>query len=171
MAGTGPGDLDSAALELLTAAVEALDSIPSFSGLDSLSGAPSRAFVSPGRPAADCEQLTVHAQRVAGTPADQKDARQNSVTFVVTLYRCVPKPDASMKAPRPEALEASAAQLNADGWALWNHIFEKIRAGDLFAKCPPIIWDGMDALEPAGGAAGWRLTIRATIDGYQEASA
>ena len=54
MAGTGPGDLFDIADELKDICIEALDSIPDFTGLEDLNGAPAYAFVSPAAPIPDC---------------------------------------------------------------------------------------------------------------------
>lgn len=179
MAGVGPGDLDERCLALLEAAVEALDSIPGFTGLDTLKGAPARQFVSPGRPAADCEQVCVHASLIAedamqptGTGAGtrhKQEFRVNVPTYVVTVHRCLPTPGPNMNPPSRDDLEAAAAQTNADVWALWNHLWNLAREGQLFGgKCRLIYMDRAQALEPSGGIGGWTLTIRAQTEGYEE---
>lgn len=180
MAGIGPGDLDLAALDVLNAAVAALETIPSFDGLESLSGAPERRYLSPGRPPADCNQLTVHVQRIGedatrppglGTGTRHKqEFRVNLVTFVITVYRCTPTIDKAGRAPSVAALEGADAQLNADAWALWNYIWNKLRAGELLGRCRLVYMDGIDALENSGGMGGFRLTIRGQIEGYEEAA-
>lgn len=179
MAGIGPGDLDSLALEILQAAVAALDSIPTFAGLESLQGAPERQYVSPGRPMPDCEQIAVHVSQIVedatpptGTGAGTRHRQQfrvNLPTFVVTLLRCVPGPASSMKPPTVDQLEVAGAQFNADAWAMWNHIWNLLRAGELLGKCKLVYMDRVQALEPAGGYGGWALTIRAQTEGYEEA--
>jgi len=68
----------------------------------------------------------------------------------------------------PDDAEAAAAQVNADGWALWNHIFNLIRAEQLFIKCSKIIWDGLRSITPQGGCGGYTLTLRVESDGYDE---
>ena len=138
MAGTGPGDLYAIATELLDASVEALDSIPVFD--PGLTGAPDRSFVSPGQPAFDCcDQLTVHVAGVTEFPIGQVDthkesARKNLVTFVVTSVRCLAQ-SVGDTPPDADALQQDAEQLDADGWALWNHLWNLMRSGDLFTLC------------------------------------
>lgn len=179
MSGTGPGDLDLVALDFLNAAAAALDTIPTYTGLETLKAAPERRFLSPGKPIPDCDQLTVHVARVTedatrptgiavGTRHKQ-EFRVNLVAFVVTLYRCVPKIGSDLKAPRVDAQEAADAQLNADAWALWNHIWNGLRSGELLPRCRLVYMDALDALENAGGYGGWRLTIRAQVEGYEQA--
>lgn len=180
MAGVGPGDLDLVALDFLNVAAAALDTIPTFDGLDTLLGAPARRYLSPGKPVPDCDQLTVHVARVAedATPPtglgagtrQKQDFRVNLVTLVVTLYRCVPKIGSDLKAPKTEAQEAADAQLNADGWALWNTVWNKLRAGTLRPRCSQVYMDSLTALENSGGYGGWALTIRAQVEGYEEAT-
>lgn len=179
MAGIGPGDLDVLALEVLEAAVAALDSIPTFAGLSDLQGAPTRQYVSPGRPMPDCEQIAIHAALIqpdlskqqggAGTGQSHRfDHRVNLVRFVVTLLRCYPTFDASLRPPKVATLEDFAAQYNADAWAMWNHIWNLLRAGVLLARCKTVYMDEVRALEPSGDFGGWALTMRASLDGYEE---
>jgi hypothetical protein len=169
MAGSGPGDLDALAHELLDAAVEALDTIPILA--PGLGGSPERSFVSPGLPALDCcDQLTVHVAAVNEHPSGQSNthksgARKNLVTLVIHATRCH---DIETVPPLPETLEATAEQMNADGWALWNHFWKLMRSGDLLTLCDEVIWDGLRALTPSGGCGGWTLTIRGAYQGYEE---
>ncbi len=169
------GDLFLLCEETLTAAVYALDTLPAL-GLD---GAPDRAYVSPGEPAFDdcCDhggQLTVYAQNVTADPSTgpQLDRlRRNLIGLVVTSVRCVPSAELSgqkMIPPTVDQLQASAAQIDADGWALWNVLWNLWRAGDLFVQCDKVIWDGLRSIAPSGGCGGWNLFIRATLGGYDD---
>ena len=164
MAGTDATDLYALAQELLSASIEALDTIPTFD--PGLGGAPDRAFVSPGQPAFDCcPQLTVHVQAVNETPAGQSNthktgARHNIVTLVVTAIRCHDLPSDGSP-PSIETLEATAEQMDADGWALWNHLWNLMRSGDLLTLCDEVFWDGLRALTPSGGCGGWVDRLRA----------
>lgn len=178
MAGTGPEDLHALAQEYLSACVESLDTIP----LDivGLAGAPERSFISPGIPVWDCcEQLTVHVDGVTesatspqglGSGRRQAFGRINLVTMIATVTRCVPVAGGTGldALPRIEDLEAAAEQIHADGWALWNHIFNKIRAKELFAICDEIFWNGLRAVAPSGGCGGWTLSLSVQLDGYEE---
>lgn len=165
MAGVGPEDLFAIAQELLDASVDALDTLA-----PGLAGAPERNFVSPGQPALDCcDQLTVHVASVVESPAGQTDthkegARKNIVTFVVTATRCH---DITVIPPAVETLSAVAEQMDADGWALWNHLWNLMRSGELFTLCGPVSWNGLRALIPSGGCGGWTLTISAEVEGYE----
>lgn len=169
--GTDPSDLKALADTFLAACVEALDTIPT--ALPTLDGAPMRSFVAPGRPAADCcPQLTVH---VAGITDDQLGSfvpgrsamttRQNQVTLVMTLFRCAPT-DTVM--PKQSELVAAATQVDADAWALWNHLFNMIRAGTLFSQCAEVKWGFLSALEPQGQCVGWVWPVDVALDGYEE---
>jgi hypothetical protein len=168
MAGVDVNDLHILCRELLDASIEALDTIPS--SAPGLGGAPERSFISPGIPAFDCcDQLTVHAQAVTEHPPGQsnshmKDARKNLVMLVVTATRCH---DLEEVPPPIETLETTAEQMNADGWALWNHLWNLMRSGDLFTLCDEVFWEGLRALTPSGGCGGWTLTLRVALEGYE----
>jgi hypothetical protein len=172
--GTDPTDLMALAEELLAACEDALDTVPTFA--PALEGAPVRSFVSPGSPAADCcPQLTVHvvgveeAQTHGGGLAEGRKAafggRINHVRLGMTLFRCV---DMESQLPLQADLELAAEQVNADGWALWNHLYNMIRCEQLFEKCLGVFWEGLRSMTPEGGCCGWYLSVRVTLDGYEE---
>lgn len=170
MAGIGPTDLQDLAQEFLDACIEALDTIPDYDA--SLMGAPARTFVAPGPVALDCcDQLAVHVGAVSegasapGIPA-ASIARINRISFVATASRCVPVPDASGNPPSTTEQGEAAEQINADKWALWNHIYNLIRTGDLFSRCCDVIWGPLAALQPNGGCGGSTLSITVCFDGY-----
>ena len=174
--GTGPGDLYELAAELRDVCIEALDSIPNFGGLDDLEGAPGYAFVSDAAPIADCcddGMLAVHVNNVGdrfsreGQPGAPK---LNVPTFIVTVLRCVPLGEgagAEYTPPTADQIEESARQLLADGWALWNHIYNLIRAREFLTACQRADFVSMQSIRPADGqCAGWQLAILAQLDGY-----
>lgn len=178
MAGIGPLDLHALAEDLLAACVESLDTIPSFA--PALGGAPERSFISPGIPVWDCcEQLTVHTEGViegdtapGGNAAGRRATytRVNLPVLTASITRCVPTAGGTTVEALPETtdLQDAAEQIHADGWALWNHLFNMIRAGDLFALCDEVFWDGLRAFAPSGGCGGWSITFRVQLDGYEE---
>jgi hypothetical protein len=179
MAGNGPGDLQSLAVEYLDACIAALDTIPTYA--PGLGGAPVRTFISPGVPALDCcPQLSVHAafgNEVVQGPSPLSGGRGatftrvNHVTLVATIARCIPTGSSSKGnyVPPSEAeISAAAKQTNADAWALWNHLYNLVRAGQLFTLCGGVFWEGLRPLQPSGGCGGWTLTVRVATDGYEE---
>lgn len=172
MAGTGPPDLHDLAREFLEACVEALDTIPDYDA--TLAGAPERTFVAPGPVALDCcDQLAVHVGTLLegdSAPFQPKAsvARINLVTLVATASRCVPVPDNNGNPPPVLDQEEAARQINADKWAIWNHIYNLVNADLLFDKCCDVIWGGLTALQPNGGCGGSQLLITVCFDGYEE---
>jgi len=166
VAGTGPSDLYDLAQEYLSACIDALDSVATEDA--TLLGAPDRSFVTYANPAFDCPQLTVHvvpiteSPSIAGGPMSAKTLRINLITLVATSIRCVP--DTTNMTQEEEA----ARQLHADAWALWNHIFNMIRAGAFKDKCTEVWWDGLRPVPAQGGVAGWTLQLRVQLDGYSE---
>ena len=178
MAGTGPQDLHTLAEEFLAACVESLDTIPTF--IPTLEGAPDRSFISPGIPVFDCcEMLAVHVDSVfesdtspGGLAVSRRASwgRINLPTLVASVVRCVPTAGGSQldELPTTASLQDAAEQINADGWALWNHLFNMIRAGELFALCDEVFWEGLRAIAPSGGCGGWVISFRVQLDGYEE---
>ncbi len=176
----GPTDLHEIAEELLAASVEALDTIPTFS--PGLAGAPERSFVSPGRPAFDncCEsggQLTVNSALVTAKQTNfsvqgidpRIGARINHVLFNITIVRCMNTASGQWaEAPLAATLALVAEQTDADAWALWNHLWNMVRAGTLLTLCSELFFDGLRALDPSGGCAGWTLALRVQVDGYED---
>ena len=169
--GADPADLMLFAEEFLAACEEALDTVPI--AIPGLEGAPARSFIAPGQPAADCcPQLTVH---VVGVSEDQLGAfvpgrsamtsRVNQVTLAMTLYRCA---ETEKVMPLESELIAAATQVNADGWALWNHLYNLRCAGALSTLCDSVEWVSLTPIVPSGGCGGWVLTARMQLDGYQE---
>lgn len=174
MAGSGPADLHAICVEVLAAAVDALDTIPSLA--PGLLGAPERAFVSAGTPALDCcNQLTVNAAPVAEAPTaplemgagtrHQQSFRKNYVGFSITITRCGP-PTGDLP-PSPTEQEAVAEQTNADAWALWNYLWNMERSGLLFTLCGGVFNDRLAPITPSGGCYGWVYSFRAEVEGYE----
>ena len=170
-------DLQTLCDEVLAAATFALDSIPGFA--PGLEGAPERTFVSAGQPAFDCcPQLSVNAYRTtegitspfglgAGT-RHRQNFRVNHVGVDVWSARCAATGQ-NGQPPTVAAITAVAEQVNADGWALWNTLWNVNRGGSsdpIVSLCNEWFMDALIPLQPSGGCAGWRLSIRAELAGY-----
>lgn len=173
--GTGPQDLQALCQELLDACVDALDTIPAFA--PALGGAPERRYISPGQSVDECcEQLTVWAAAVQPSPNTPSPSvgkaavtgQINTVNLVVRIIRCVPTGE-SGQPPDTDDLQDAAAQINADGWALWNNLFWDVKSGLLFSVCGEVFWDGLRSITPSGGCGGWNLLLRVELDGYEPA--
>lgn len=172
----GIGDLQTLAQLILDSAAEALDTIPLFDA--GLLGAPDRKFVSPGLPvieASCCNQLTVYVPNLSGNPMDASRPELgmlNIIAFTIQISRCIPSGFDQMgnyKAPSVAALEAASAQLDADAWALWNHLYNLRSSGLLNSLCEKVYFDGINATPPSGGCAGWVAQVRCELEGYLEA--
>jgi hypothetical protein len=175
----GPDALDLLAHDVLDACVACLDTIPGL--VPGLAGAPDRAFVSPGEPVWDCcdqlavnspsigEQFTSPTSPAGATARRHVFGRIPMVRIVTTVTRCIPQGEVVGTAYRPPTvadLEAAAAQIHADGWALHNGIYNRIAQGLLSDRCSEVAWDGLASATPAGGCAGWTFTLRFQLDGY-----
>ena len=169
--GVGPGDLQTLAEDYLQACAEALDEIPGSPGLGlGFVGAPDRAFVTYGTPAADCDQLTVHAVPLTvggNAPINAAVVRVNHVTLVATLFRCGAAWTSSTEFPSPAAQQAFAEQVNADRWALWNYPYTKWCKKQLFEDCGDVGDWILQQLQPSGGMAGTTLTVTVSLQGYE----
>lgn len=171
MAGIGPMDLPDLAADFLSACEAALNTIPTLA--PGYGGSPARAFVSIGPPAFDCDQLTVHVGplgegSVAARPPGTSYARVNHVTLVATVLRCVPGPDNHGKPPSAAVQQAASVQSDLDKWALWNHLYNRILQGLLFDRCGNVQWGPLSPVPAQGLVAGCVLTIRVSLDGYDE---
>ena len=176
----GIGDLHSLAVLLLQSCAEALDTIPSYDA--TLLGAPDRQFVSPGQPVDDCcEQLAVHIPAVGQantSPTGLASGKRhlfgaiNHVALSVRITRCIPNGMNAQSGvytpPSPVSLTEAARQLNADAWALWNHLFNLQSSDLLLSLCDEVFFDGIGAIPPSGGCGGWVLQMHCSLGGYQE---
>lgn len=169
----GPGDLHALAVEVLEAASDALDTIPTHE--PHLNGAPERQFISPGLPVHDCcDQLAVYVSpQIAeadttpgGLAAGKRHVlgRINHVQASIAITRCIP----TDLTPPTDDLTAAAEQLNADAWVLWNHLYNLIRSGELLTLCQEVFFEGMTPIPPSGGCAGWLALLRIELGGYSE---
>lgn len=179
-----PSDLHDLAQGFLDLCEQALDTIPVLTTeTPALVGAPDRKYVSPGPPVWDCpEMLVVHVAPLneadttpGGLDAGRRAARYariNHVSLIGTALRCVPTVDQSASGaitlPDPFDLNLAAKQINADGWALWNHLFNAVHAEELLTLCDEVVFVAITPVIPSGGSAGWAVTARASLGGYQE---
>ena len=167
------GDLDALAHVVLDTAVEALDTIPTFDA--TLAGAPSRHFVSPGQPVIEvgcCDQLTVYVPQIVTTQMEERAplGAVNYVIFLIQISRCIPTgfdEYGNYKPPSTTSLEGPAKQAHADAWALWNHLFWAQSSGLIRSLCDQVFFEGISAMLPSGGCAGWTAQLRCQLDGYQ----
>jgi hypothetical protein len=166
-------DLQALLEAVLDASTFALDTIPGFA--PGLEGAPARTFITDGQPALVCPQLTVNAAPIREAPTaplglgagtrHKQDFRKNHVGIQVWITRC-----RSMTTPPSEvAVQAVAAQVNADAWALWNTLWNVNRPGSsdpIVSLCDEWFMDSLTPLQPSGQYAGWTLSVRAELAGY-----
>ncbi len=163
----GVGDLHALAEEMLQVSVDALDTLaPGFGG------SPARAFVTYSEPVADCcPQITVHVSGIRDAPTQPGGmaagkrhtiGKRNYVTLITTLFRCVPT---EVEPPVAE-MEAAAEQINNDGWALWNYVFNEIASGRFRDYCSEAIFDGIRPIRASGGCGGWLVQTTFMLDGY-----
>ena len=180
MAGTGPLDFYALASDLMEACVDSLDTLPGFA----LRGAPERRYIAPEEPAWDCceqlvvyspginDQLTSPISPIPVTATRHRTARISLVFLTVQVGRCVPTgtmgkgPGAKYRPPTAEALDASAQQVMADGWALYNGIYNRLYQGVLSSRCDEWAWDGVAPFSPSDDCGGWIIRFRAQLDGY-----
>lgn len=136
-----------------------------------------RRYVSAGRPAFDCEQLTVHlvtlgdAQSTGLSPVSPGrrhiSGKMNLLGMVVTVVRdCAATMDDQGNPPAAEDLEQDARTISQDIWACWTGIYAAMKEGELFGgKCDLLFFDGAQVLDSEGQTNAWELGIRAEIPG------
>lgn len=172
-----PDDLYDVQVELLAAAVGALDYIPVEH--PELDGAPLRqGVVPPGQVVIDCDQVVVNVSAVGVTSTGPFGGKKHvhgritAPTLTVTVSRCCVPIGTATKAgytpPTPDELSESARQLSADGWALWNGIFTRLVEAQLLDRCTQVEWQAMNPLGPLGRCAGWELNLGVRLAGYME---
>lgn len=164
-------DLYEKAAAFLHASQQALAFTPS--------GPPDRAYVSPGQPAIDCEQLVVwneslsESQFLAGSGAESRAKAINrgglaKATIRIQITRCVPLPKTSggrVTWPTPAELDASALQIDEDGWALWLGLNDALKHGDLHEACSGAERLGAEKMPLQGGFGGWLFSYRIPLEG------
>lgn len=159
----------------LSAAADALDLTPA--------RCPDRAYVSPGPPAFDCEQLTAFSftltEAATSTPggplAPAQRVHRGAVLLLevqLSIVRCVPVIGEGGDAPPVADLAASALTLNRDVWALWNGLAAELRrdGSELAARCDGAFRVGAQALTASGGFGGWVVAYRVPIAGFDLAA-
>jgi hypothetical protein len=170
-------DLQTLCDEFLSAATAALDTIPGFA--PGLEGAPARTFTGAGQPVFDCcPALSVNASTIREAPTEplglaagtrhRLNFRKNLVAVQVWVTRCSANGEAGQP-PTTAALNAVSEQVNADGWALWNYMWNINRSGsadEIVSLCDEWYMDSMIPLQPSGGCSGWQLNVRAELAGY-----
>lgn len=144
---------------------------------ETVAGPIPRTFVAAGLPALDCvPQLTVHVQGTGTLPTrpigplDDGHGRSyglvRTVTFWVTVVRCAPVPGERGKPPSMEKQEEIAQMIDQDVWAIVNAVYQKDRDGTLFdGACSEVYHEGGAPLDPAGGALGWVIRFRCSVQG------
>jgi hypothetical protein len=162
-------------------AEELLDVLAAAVG-DTQAGAIERVYVAPGRPAHDCEQLTISLIGVGEADTvvvsalalgkRHKTGRVNLLTFLVTVIRdCVPTIDDNGNLPTSEDEQASASEVIEDVWAIWTYLYWAFRRGELLGgKCDDLVMDGAIAIETEGTLAGFEVEFRVNIPGIVNAS-
>lgn len=169
----GPTDLYDLLAEWLEACKDAVATAPG--------GPIEYAFVSPGAPAIDCEELAVWA----GGPAEadtlplipplspgHRATVQGAVHLVnmtCTVTRCAPTLDKNGRLPSIAVVEASAAETLGDVWAIWNVTRKRHAAGTLFTGLHDreLFLDPAFPLPLSGAFGGWNISIRVQLDGYR----
>jgi hypothetical protein len=180
----GPGDLYAAAQELMAATADAVATSPG-GPIDFDHGGVQAIW--PGLPSYDCvPALYVHAggAAIGDTYPLQPPLQpmQRMVTtgqvpllqLTITVLRCVPvieEDQQSIVLPSQALIEAAAQQVYGDLWAIWNHLKNEHRAGNLFQRPSgrrEFIFDPAVPVRTSGGAGGWEIPIRVELGGYNE---
>lgn len=136
--------------------------------------APESQFLTPSRPAFDCEFVAVQVARLAEaatsplTPALAPGNRNRLgnvilASYIIYVVRCAPEMNGNF-APTDAAKTISAAIVQQDGWALWNGWRDQ--QDEIFDDCAGVYFDGGVPIQEEGGFVGWTFQFRAMIEGY-----
>lgn len=133
-----------------------------------------RAYISHGRPVADCDSLAVYVGAIRATqPNKNVCAVTPLATLHVVRFVCVPTMEEDGSAPPAADLTESALDLADDADSIFYGAVNAWAAGTLFpdgqggglVSCSEIDFgDGIAVLEPQGGIGGWDLTIRVLLN-------
>lgn len=136
--------------------------------------APASQFLTPSRPAFDCEFVAVQISRLAEdatSPTATLDTKRRKhfgniilATFIIYVVRCAPQITGA-NPPTDAQKTASAEMVYEDAWYLWNGI--RSEQDDLFDGCLGVYFDGGLPIQEQGGFVGWQFQIRASIEGYE----
>jgi len=136
-------------------------------------GVPASQFLSPARPAFDCEFVAVQTsflQEDFTSPLATLETKKRNkfgniilATFQIYVVRCAPEIQGG-NPPSDLAKTNSALMVMQDGWALWNGL--RAAQDDLFDPCLGVYFDNGIPIPESGGFLGWIFSIRATIEGY-----
>lgn len=133
---------------------------------------PDRVYVNHGRPAFDCEQLTISLPMMFRGMAGQEDASSlrtqpctlvRAATYTLTIVRCVPTSSDDGSPPSVAALEASAEELYVDGWLLSESIREAWSSDAFDCACLDLAMGHLTAVDASGGYAGWTQDFEVTV--------
>jgi hypothetical protein len=170
--GSDFNDLQTLAQEYLDACAEALSVTPA--------GAPTFRFVSPGPPSWDCcPMLTVHVggpvvadtfplqPQLGPTHRVARAVTVDMILLTATILRCDPTLSEEGVLPDPVEMTATAAQTNADVWAVWNYVTQMKRRNLLWPpKVREFAFDPAIAQKQQGGCCGWEIPIRVNLPGH-----
>lgn len=163
---TSIDQLTITAQALLDTVVTILNTTPSL--------APDSQFLTPSKPAFDCEFVAVQVARLAEAPTSpltpnlavgnrNRFGNVIQATYIIYVVRCAPEMEGS-RPPSDAAKTASAGVVERDGWALWNGIRDQ--QDELFDDCIGVMFDGGVPIQEEGAFVGWAFQIRASIEGY-----
>lgn len=139
-------------------------------------GTPDLSYVYPSRPPVDCcpalivwmgllsEETTSPISPPASTGHRASYGRINLVTLTAWALRCSPPVNNDGSVDLSEIARV-AQEVQQDGWALFNGIYQAVNDGTFLDICTTVHFDRSAPLEERGGCVGWSMTIRAELNG------
>lgn len=122
-----------------------------------LDDAPDRIYVTDGLPAFDCEQLTLHIQRLSRGTTDQERPTRDLAPLIVTarMLRLWKVPVSDRSIPKTRDMVDSGKKITSGGEELWHAVLAVAKQHD----CRPAM-DEAVSVGPEGGFAGWQVVVR-----------
>ena len=142
---------------------------------ETTAGAPTLQYISPAFPAYDCcpslivsvaalsDESTSPLSPIAATGHRTLYGRVTLATLVITVLRCA-APVQQDGSVLTADIEASAIEVQEDGWALWNCIDCAIRNEVFLDLCSIVHFDRAVAIREQGSCVGWEMILRCEIN-------
>lgn len=137
--------------------------------------APTRAYISPGEPPADCELVALWGvpqlkeRNANSNPALQRCSIIPVAYIQIVSWLCVPTGDGK-NPPTEAALTEAALRIADHAWAVWSHLAHLISHGDLHPDLPCAgaqLLNATQIINEEGAYAGWQIPLYVDLNPFR----